>query len=101
MGENSPHDRFDEQAKKAEESLHNNADKMIAEIERILLPILEKLGKQKELDLAKHHLNLAKDRSLNIYTRISYIDLALRNIASALGEDIEKLWGYKKDEYID
>jgi len=78
------------------EDLHSEIDEMIKEMETNLLAIIEKLGKHREAKLMRKNLNFAKDRSLSVYTRLSYIDLALRNAASALGEDIRGLWKYEE-----
>ena len=69
--------------------LEYRVEKNIRDIEEELLPIIEKINKEKA-ELLKHKLKLVKEK-LPVYTKISIIEQMLRIAANALGEDFEAL----------
>lgn len=70
--------------------LRLRVEKLIRDIEETLLPIVERVDREKA-ELLKHYLKRAK-KDLPTITKISLIDRMLTVAATALGEDINKMF---------
>ena len=70
---------------------HEDVDRLIAEVEADLLPIVEELN-PRESTVMRHNLEEAKDHTLPILTRLSLVEMALRAAAYVLGVDFNELW---------